>query len=385
MDRRDRETGTSPASAGTFILGQGGTLSGGDYDGFLYSGGNYTKVDHPGIVSTVAYEINASGHLVGYYTDNSGIHYGFIDTCGVYTTICPPSGNYTIANSINYSGQNSRYYGGGYVNGFVENGGVVTIDPPGSTNALVGGVNDLGQIVRGDGPAGHISQGFLAVPVTSYSNYAAQLQQQRRGEPISGLVVNSAGDLFGTTNGGDSGSAVFELVNNDDDTYTPVTLFSFDGTDGSSPEGTLISDAAGDLFGTTYGGGTGNGGTAFELVNDDGSYTLKTLINFSGPNGSGPIAGLTVDAAGDFFGTTYGGGTGSGTVFEIADSGFIVAAYTWIVAAYTWIGGTGDWDIASNWSLAAPPARRRRPTARPSTQPGLPTPSRSIARTSPRR
>src|SRR5436305_1863706 len=101
------------------------------------------------------------------------------------------------------------------------------------------------------------------------------------------------------------------------------TLYDFThATDGAYPYDGLIVDAAGDLFGTTSYGGAGGGGTAFEIVrNPDGSYaaTPTTLHSFTGgEDGANPIGGLFADGAGDLFGTTTGGGAnGDGTVFEI--------------------------------------------------------------------
>ena len=147
--------------------------------------------------------------------------------------------------------------------------------------------------------------------------------------PYAGLIADAAGDLFGTTYlGGASGDGtVFELVNHGGGAYTPTTLLSFNGANGAQPYAGLIADAAGDLFGTTYEGGASNYGTVFELVNNGGgAYTPTTLLSFNGADGAYPIAGLIADAAGDLFGTTNGGGaSGRGTVFEITDSGFVVS------------------------------------------------------------
>jgi murein DD-endopeptidase MepM/ murein hydrolase activator NlpD len=117
--------------------------------------------------------------------------------------------------------------------------------------------------------------------------------------------------------GANNAGTVFELVNNNG-TYTLSTLIAFNGSNGRFPVSGLIADVNGDLFGTTEFGGTNNEGTVFELVNNDGTYTLSTLVNFNGSNGTEPVSGLTADANGDLFGTTSGGGAnGDGTVFEI--------------------------------------------------------------------
>ena len=95
-----------------------------------------------------------------------------------------------------------------------------------------------------------------------------------------------------------------------------TTLFSFNLTNGANPLGGLLADANGDLFGTTDAGGLNNNGTVFELVNNNGTYTLNTLVNFNGANGAYPNAGLIADANGDLFGTTVEGGSNNlGTLF----------------------------------------------------------------------
>jgi uncharacterized repeat protein (TIGR03803 family) len=144
------------------------------------------------------------------------------------------------------------------------------------------------------------------------------------GFPAEGLIMDASGNLFGTTpNGGANGSGtVFELVNSDG-TYSEKVLHSFtDSPDGRDPQAGLIMDASGNLFGTTYFGGTG-AGTVFELVNSNGTYSEKVLHSFLGwPNdGSTPFAGLIMDASGNLFGTTAGGGANfAGTVFELVNS-----------------------------------------------------------------
>jgi uncharacterized repeat protein (TIGR03803 family) len=140
--------------------------------------------------------------------------------------------------------------------------------------------------------------------------------------PAGGLLVDAAGDLFGTTAYGGAGGfgTVFEFVNNGGGNYTVITLAYFNGTNGATPQSALIADAAGDLFGTTYGQGSPNdAGTVFEIPKTSTGYgTLITLASFNGANGAGLIGGLISDAAGDLFGTTaFGGGAGGGTVFEI--------------------------------------------------------------------
>jgi uncharacterized repeat protein (TIGR03803 family) len=160
-----------------------------------------------------------------------------------------------------------------------------------------------------------------------HPQYSGQLQRQQWSRPGGPPLADANGDLFGTTSdGGTNGvGTVFELVKSGS-TYTLNTLASFTGSNGAHPTNSLIADANGDLFGTTQGGGANNEGTVFELVKSGSTYTLTTLVSFSGSNGIVPIGGLIADANGDLFGTTYGGGAnGQGTVFEITNSGFVVA------------------------------------------------------------
>jgi uncharacterized repeat protein (TIGR03803 family) len=145
--------------------------------------------------------------------------------------------------------------------------------------------------------------------------------------PIAGLVADTAGDLFGTTfEGGANGQGtVFEIARTAVGyAGTPDTLLSFNGTDGASPYGGLIADAAGDLFRTTTSGGPNGYGTVFEIPFISGSYasTPNILVSFNGVDGSGPRGNLITDVAGDLFGTTaFGGANDAGTVFEIARTG----------------------------------------------------------------
>ena len=126
-------------------------------------------------------------------------------------------------------------------------------------------------------------------------------------EPSSGLVADSAGDLFGTTySGGTSGDGtVFEIAKTASGyASTPTTLVSFNGADGAYPFASLTADSAGDLFGTTTLGGANGDGTVFEIAKTASGYasTPTTLVSFNGANGSEPFADLIADSAGDLFG-----------------------------------------------------------------------------------
>jgi uncharacterized repeat protein (TIGR03803 family) len=134
------------------------------------------------------------------------------------------------------------------------------------------------------------------------------------GEPHAGVVVDAAGNLYGTTlyGGGRGAGTVFELMRDGDGLWTEKVLHNFgSGTDGVFPYAGLSIDAAGNLYGTTASGGSHEGGIVFELIpGAKGNWTEKVLHNFIEPSHyqSGPFGGLAMDAAGNLYGTTLGGG-----------------------------------------------------------------------------
>lgn len=144
-------------------------------------------------------------------------------------------------------------------------------------------------------------------------------------DPLAGVIMDGSGNLFGTTDGGGgSGNCsagcgtVFKIAPDG----TETVLYAFQGgTDGWLPRSNLVSDGAGNLYGTTEGGGAKGFGTVFE-VTPGGSETI--LYSFqAGSDGELPLAGLARDQNGNLYGTTsYGGSdycrhSGCGTVFEV--------------------------------------------------------------------
>jgi uncharacterized repeat protein (TIGR03803 family) len=143
--------------------------------------------------------------------------------------------------------------------------------------------------------------------------------------PFTSLTPDKWGNLYGTTlEGGDFGlGVVFKLTRSSSGAWTQSTLHSFSGIDdGNEPYGTLIFDSLGNLYGTTYagGGGTDNAGVVFELSPTAGGAWTESILHIftNGSDGGFPNSGVTLDAAGNVYGTTTTGGTyGQGVVFEL--------------------------------------------------------------------
>ena len=138
--------------------------------------------------------------------------------------------------------------------------------------------------------------------------------------PNGGMVRDAGGALFGTTAaGGASGSGTVFRVKG----AKEAVLYSFaGGTDGANPQAGLVMDAAGNLYGTTSLGGSAGNGTVFELVapkKKNGPWKEIVLYSFgTGTDGATPVSGVSLDAAGNLYGTTsLGGAYGYGTIFRL--------------------------------------------------------------------
>jgi uncharacterized repeat protein (TIGR03803 family) len=149
-------------------------------------------------------------------------------------------------------------------------------------------------------------------------------------DPAGSMVVGPGGRLYGTTylgglDGGLNGT-VFELAPNGNGEWTTSTAYAFPTTDGNDSQSDLIADAAGNLYGTTIGGGTYGAGAVFELSPSSGGawneqilYSFTETNHFTAPDGDGPYGDLVMDSAGHLYGTTIDGGAAySGTVFELS-------------------------------------------------------------------
>lgn len=151
--------------------------------------------------------------------------------------------------------------------------------------------------------------------------------------PFAGVIVDDNGNLYGTTEDGGSNSGncypggcgiVFELTPGGGLEWTETIIHTFQGTDGSNPEGSLTFDSAGNLYGSASDNsdeGWG-GGVVFVLFAGAKGWTERVLHNFGTRfDGVGPNGGLIFGSMGDLFGTTIGGGVnGTGTVFQLSSN-----------------------------------------------------------------
>jgi len=148
-------------------------------------------------------------------------------------------------------------------------------------------------------------------------------------EVTAGLIFDQEGNLYGETGAGGSSDSgvVFKLAPNPNGSWTESVLYNFcslaNCADGRAGGGGLIFDQAGNLYGTTSLGGGGSCpdgcGVVFQLTpNVDGSWKENVLHSFSGgTDGAGPQSGLTLDQAGNLYGTTLGGGSSTPCVFAV--------------------------------------------------------------------
>ena len=148
-------------------------------------------------------------------------------------------------------------------------------------------------------------------------NFTGGFQNDDGREPLAGLVMDSSGNLFGTTaSGGSYGNGV---VFKPDASNSYAVLHTFTGgADGSTPFAGLVMDSSGNLCGTTRGGGSRDSGVVFKL-DASNSYAETVLYNFTGgADGSSPYAGLVMDSSGNLYGTTSAGGPFNyGVVFKL--------------------------------------------------------------------
>ena len=258
--------------------------------------------------------------LAGVIRDSNGILYGTTSQGGQYTygtvfklrpgSTAPTTVITPWIESVLYSFQGGN-------DGFVP-GSDLVFDPEGNLYGTTqeGGAYGYGTVFKLTPSDG----GWTESVIYSFTGGADG------ASPVAGVVLDNSGNLYGTTPNGGSKSnvgVVYELTPSGSG-WNEAVLYAFQGeNDGAAPYAGVILDQSGNLYGATYAGGVNNGGTVFELSPSNGSWTLNVLYSLTGPSGGngGPAASLTMDAAGNLYGTTlYDGLYGSGSVFKLTSS-----------------------------------------------------------------
>jgi uncharacterized repeat protein (TIGR03803 family) len=268
-----------------------GTTSGGGASG---AGTVFEVARASGAITTLASFDGTDGEfpLAGLTMDSGGNLYGTTEYGGA-------SDDGTVFELVHGSGTITTLASFDGTDGAEPRGGLV-LDGSGNLygTAWTGGAAGAGTVIEVAAGSGTITT------LASFDGTSA-------ASPQGGLVMDSAGNLYGTTA---LGGTVFELAQG---TGAVTTLATFNGANGLTPKGALVMDGSGNLYGTTYHGGASGYGTVFELAH--GSGTITTLASFSGSDGSYPLGGLVIDGGGNLYGTTESGGApNEGTVFELA-------------------------------------------------------------------
>jgi uncharacterized repeat protein (TIGR03803 family) len=212
------------------------------------------------------------------------------------------------------------------INGDLGPDGAIVFGPDGSLYGAVGTLNGYGAIFKLQPPPSACQSALCYWKESELYHFADAPDGH---QPNGNLLFDAAGNIYGTTEtGGAFGfGTVFKLTRSGS-SWTETVLYSFmGGSDGNQPQDGVVMDSAGNLYGTTRSGGesncSGGCGTVFELSPSGGGWTEQVIYQFRGPpNGYEPWVGLTIDSSGKLYGSTYAGGNGGGgTVFELSLSG----------------------------------------------------------------
>ena len=171
--------------------------------------------------------------------------------------------------------------------------------------------------------------------------------------PNGKIVFDAAGNMYGTTYaGGDYGYGTVFMATRSGGTWAETVLHSFNGKDeGAYPMATVARDAAGNLYGTTNSAGAPAWGTVFELTPSGSGWTFQVIHSFTnGMDGRSPVGGLVLDSAGNLYGSAqHNGQNFGGTIFELSPSG---SGWTFnLLYSLTGQGGPADtltFDSAGN-------------------------------------
>jgi uncharacterized repeat protein (TIGR03803 family) len=260
---------------------------------------------------------DGGGPQAGVIFDHAGNLYGTTlyggsgDGCGTVFQLVPTLGGGWTKNILHSFNSMS-------LDGCFPYGGL-TFDAAGNLygTTVSGGTDDTGAV-------------FELTPNSNGSwNYSVIYSFQQGGtgdgaNPHATLVFDNSGNLYGTTlNGGIlNAGTVFEMTPSNGG-WTETVIYTFEGVHGAGPYSGVILDSKGNLYGMTYAGGTDGPGVVFELTLSGDSWTIQVIHTFTGSSDGGdPGPGsLLMDAAGNLYGETLQGGRAFGVVFELVPQG----------------------------------------------------------------
>jgi uncharacterized repeat protein (TIGR03803 family) len=213
----------------------------------------------------------------------------------------------------------------GGTDGAYLNGGVIEVNGKLYGTTMYGGAYDQGIVFE----LRRTKAGWVKKTLHDFTFYGSD-----GGEPRAGLVADKSGNLYGTAFAKLSGGVVFELSLGRENGWRYRVIHTFTGDEGYNPFGGLVVDDAGNLYGTTANGGPNscnaydNCGNVFKLSPSKHGWTVTTLHDFDGSDGAQPMSTLYRDSKGNLYGNTVAGGVGSecgnnacGVVFELSPSG----------------------------------------------------------------
>ena len=289
------------------VMDSVGNLYGTSVQGGTYGGGTVFQVTPAG-VHTVLYDFTGGADggepYKGVTLDTQGNLYGTAVTggggsceggCGVAFKLSNSGGVWTQTVIHTFTGGND---GSGP-------GSPVAIDKQGNVYGTTptGGANGMGVV-------------YQLRPGATGGNDGG-------GGSASRLMIDATGNLYGVcTVGGTNGFGTVYKMSSVQGKWQFTTLYAFkDQPDGALPYGGVISDKAGNLYGTTYYAGVHDLGTVYKLTHGNGTWTESVLYSFKGgTDGASPISSLVADAAGNLYGTTSDGGAAAcvcGVIFKL--------------------------------------------------------------------
>jgi uncharacterized repeat protein (TIGR03803 family) len=205
-----------------------------------------------------------------------------------------------------------------------------------------------------------IAGSFASAQTSSYS-IINEFSGADGASPIGNLIADSAGNLYGVTQGGGTSpfcphgcGTVFKLSPTSSGGWERTVLYEFAGTsDGNEPLAGLVMDSSGNLYGTTYQGGVHFRGVVFELSPTSSGFWKETVLHafqdFTEGDGQNPISQMVFDSSGNLYGTTTQGGVGNcgfgsagcGAVFELSPNSQGGWTET-VIYSFGTRGGLGD-------------------------------------------